>query len=89
MTVEGLASENGELHPLQKAWIEYAAFQCGFCTPGKLMAAKALLSENPAPTEEEIKRALEGNICRCTGYVPMVEAINDVSRQLQAKEITI
>lgn len=89
MTVEGLAGKNGELHPLQQAFIDRAAFQCGFCTPGKLMAARALLGENAAPTDEQIKRAFEGNICRCTGYVPMVEAVKDVSKKLQAKEIKL
>ena len=74
MTVEGLAS-GGELHPLQKAFIEHGAVQCGYCTPGMLMSAKALLDRNPHPTEEEVKEAISGNICRCTGYVKIVEAI--------------
>lgn len=77
-TVEGLA-ENGELTKLQRAFIEKAAFQCGFCTPGFLMAATALLEENPRPTREEIVSWLEGNICRCTGYAPIVEAILSAS----------
>jgi len=74
LTVEGLAS-GGELHPLQKAFIEHGAVQCGYCTPGMLMSAKALLDRNPHPTEEEVKEAISGNICRCTGYVKIVEAI--------------
>jgi aerobic-type carbon monoxide dehydrogenase small subunit (CoxS/CutS family) len=74
MTVEGLAS-GGELHPLQKAFIEHGAVQCGYCTPGMLMSAKALLDRAPRPTEEEIKEAISGNLCRCTGYTKIVEAI--------------
>lgn len=74
LTVEGLAS-GGELHPLQKAFIEHGAVQCGYCTPGMLMSAKALLDRTPHPTEEEVKEAISGNICRCTGYVKIVEAI--------------
>ena len=81
-TVEGLAKD-GELHPLQEAFIEHGAFQCGFCTPGKLMSAKALLDENPNVTEEEIRRDMEGNICRCTGYVKIIEAIKAVAQELQ------
>ena len=73
-TVEGLA-RNGELSPIQQAFIDHAAFQCGFCTPGMLMAATALLEENPAPSREEVVRALEGNLCRCTGYAPIVDAV--------------
>ena len=74
LTVEGL-EHNGELDSLQKAFLECDAIQCGFCTPGMLMAAKALLLKNPSPTEEEIKKALAGNICRCTGYAPIVKAV--------------
>lgn len=77
LTVEGLAKDNN-LHPLQQAFIEHVAFQCGFCTPGKLMSAKALLDENPHPTEEELRRDMEGNLCRCTGYKKYIEAIMDV-----------
>jgi carbon-monoxide dehydrogenase small subunit len=73
-TVEGLGPD-GELSPLQQAFGEHHALQCGYCTPGMLMSAKALLDENPEPTEAEIRRAIQGNICRCTGYVNIVEAI--------------
>ncbi len=73
-TVEGLAP-NGELHPLQQAFSSFHALQCGYCTPGMLMSAKHLLDNNPEPTDGEIKRAIQGNICRCTGYVNIVEAI--------------
>lgn len=74
ITVEGLAA--GErLHPLQESFIEHGAFQCGFCTPGMLMISKALLNENPNPTEEEVRTYISGNLCRCTGYVKIVEAI--------------
>jgi aerobic-type carbon monoxide dehydrogenase small subunit (CoxS/CutS family) len=77
LTIEGLGSEEN-LHPLQQAFIEYFAVQCGFCTPGMILAAKALLDENPNATEEEIREGLHGNICRCTGYVKIVEAIEAV-----------
>jgi carbon-monoxide dehydrogenase small subunit len=80
MTVEGLAS-GGELHPLQKSFIEHGAVQCGYCTPGMLMSAKALLDRIPHPTEEEIKEAISGNLCRCTGYAKIVEAIKAVSAE--------
>jgi carbon-monoxide dehydrogenase small subunit len=73
-TIEGLA-KNGKLHPLQQAFIEYGGFQCGICTPGQIMAAKALLDENPKPTEEEVKDWMSGNLCRCTGYYKILEAI--------------
>ncbi len=73
-TIEGL-SNNGDLHPLQDAFVKYSAIQCGFCTPGMILSAKALLDKNPNPTEDEIRTALAGNICRCTGYVKPMEAI--------------
>lgn len=84
-TVEGLAV-GGQLSPLQAAFIDHAAFQCGFCTPGMLMAATALLAENPAPSREDIVRGLDGNLCRCTGYAPIVEAILAVTRDGAASE---
>jgi aerobic-type carbon monoxide dehydrogenase small subunit (CoxS/CutS family) len=74
-TIEGVASRGGELDPLQKAFVEEGAVQCGFCTPGMIMSAKALLDETEKPTEDEIKGAIAGNLCRCTGYVKIVEAI--------------
>ncbi len=73
-TVEGLAAD-GELDPLQQAFSAHHALQCGYCTPGMLMSAKALLEQNPHPSEDEIRKAIQGNICRCTGYVNIVEAI--------------
>jgi carbon-monoxide dehydrogenase small subunit len=78
ITVEGI-EEQGELHRLQKAFIEHGAVQCGFCTPGMLLSAKALLDENPNPTEEEIKTAISGNLCRCTGYKKIIEAVKDAA----------
>ena len=73
-TIEGLAPM-GELHSVQKAFVEYGAIQCGFCTPGMILTAKALLDENPNPTEQEARRAISGNVCRCTGYAKIVEAM--------------
>ena len=78
-TVENL-ERDGVLSRLQQAFLEHGAVQCGFCTPGMLMSAKALLDKTPHPTEEEIKTALEGNLCRCTGYIPIVEAVKAVLR---------
>ncbi len=80
VTIEGLVTEAG-LHPLQTAFIENAALQCGYCTPGMIMTAKALLDENPHPTEAEIKEGISGNLCRCTGYKKIIEAIQSVADQ--------
>ena len=78
LTIEGLAKE-GKLDPLQDAFVQYGAIQCGFCSPGMIMASRALLDKNPHPTEDEIKRALSGNFCRCTGYVKIIEAVRQAS----------
>ena len=75
VTIEGMAKPSGELHPLQKAFVEHGAVQCGFCTPGMIMAAQALLKENLNPTEDEIRHAIAGNFCRCTGYVQIIKAV--------------
>ena len=75
MTIEGLAEGGGKLHPIQEAFVNYGAVQCGFCTPGMIMATKVVLEENPNPSEEEIKKALAGHLCRCTGYVQIIEAV--------------
>ena len=80
VTVEGLGTPEN-LHPLQRAFMEHGAVHCGFCTPGVLLTAKALLDENPNPTEEEVKNAIAGNLCRCTGYVPIVRAILEAARE--------
>ena len=82
VTIEGL-SETGELDILQKAFVEEIAIQCGFCTTGMIMSAKALLLKNPTPTEEEIRVALSGNICRCSGYVQIVRAVDRAARELR------
>jgi carbon-monoxide dehydrogenase small subunit len=80
LTVEGLAPDGAELHPLQRAFHERHALQCGFCTPGFLLAAEALLRERPDPSERDVREALAGNLCRCTGYEGIVEAVLDVAR---------
>jgi carbon-monoxide dehydrogenase small subunit len=81
-TVEGL-STGGSLHPLQEAFMELGAPQCGFCTPGMLMAAAGLLSENPDPTREEVREAISGNICRCSGYVKVVDAVIAAAKSIR------
>lgn len=81
-TVEGMV-EGGKLHPLQEKFIEHAALQCGICTPGFLVAAKALLDRNPNPTEEEIRYALAGNLCRCTGYDKIVRAVQAAAKDMR------
>ena len=81
-TVEGLAAE-GVLHPIQQAYLDEAAVQCGFCTPGFVMATKALLAENPDPDEDEIRDYLRGNLCRCTGYVNIVKAVQTAAERMR------
>jgi carbon-monoxide dehydrogenase small subunit len=81
-TIEGLAAPDGELHPLQRAFLDQGGVQCGFCTPGMLISAKALLDENPSPSEEEIRLALSGNLCRCTGYSGIVRAVQSAAGEL-------
>ena len=80
-TIEGMAGE--ELHPLQRQFIEHAALQCGFCTPGILVAAKALLERNPDPTDTEIRYWLAGNLCRCTGYDKIIRAVQDAAAEMR------
>ncbi len=80
LTIEGLA-EGEELHPLQQAFVELGAVQCGFCTPGMVLAAKALLDRNPTPTEEQVKEGLSGNLCRCTGYTKIIDAVLAASKE--------
>ena len=74
LTIEGLATE-GKLHPLQQSFVDHGGIQCGFCAPGMIMSAKALLDRKPSPTEDEIRKAISGNLCRCTGYAKIVEAV--------------
>jgi carbon-monoxide dehydrogenase small subunit len=80
-TIEGLTDTQGNLHAIQRAFIEYGAIQCGFCTPGMVLSAKALLDENAKPTEEEIRHGIAGNLCRCTGYLQIIQAIKAASGQ--------
>lgn len=80
-TIEGLALD-GKLHPLQQAFVELGAIQCGFCSPGMIMSAKALLAENPHPTEAEVRAGIAGNLCRCTGYVKIVEAVLSAAQKM-------
>ena len=84
-TIEGMAGE--ELHPLQRQFIEHAALQCGFCTPGILVAAKALLERNPDPTDTEIRYWLAGNLCRCTGYVGIVQSVKKAAADLASQGV--
>ncbi|MBM3957356.1 MAG: (2Fe-2S)-binding protein, partial [Gemmatimonadetes bacterium] len=83
LTIEGMETA-GRLHPIQQAFIDRGAIQCGFCTPGMVMSAKALLDENPAPTELEIRQGMAGNLCRCTGYVKIIDAVQEAALHLRA-----
>jgi carbon-monoxide dehydrogenase small subunit len=85
LTIEGLSKLN-ILHPIQKAFVDYGAIQCGFCTPGMIMAAKALLDKNPEPTRGEVKLAVAGNLCRCTGYVKIIDAVLAASEAMRKGE---
>ncbi len=82
LTVEGLA-DGPRLHSLQEAFIKCGGFQCGFCTPGMLMSAKAFLDENPDPTDEDIRKGISGNLCRCTGYVKIIDSIREAARNMR------
>jgi len=82
-TIEGLESPGGELHPVQESFLDKGAVQCGFCTAGMVMTSKSFLDKNPDPTEPEIRQALSGNICRCTGYAKIVEAVADAAKKMQ------
>ena len=86
ITIEGLHVRQHKLSKIQQAFVDHGAIQCGFCTPGMIMSAKALLDSNPNPSDEEIREALQGNLCRCTGYVQIVEAVRRVARQLKGKQ---
>lgn len=87
VTIEGLQI-GPELHPVQQAFVQDGGAQCGYCTPGMLMMSKALLDENPNPTEEEIRYALSGNLCRCTGYAKIVQAVQDAAAMLRSKPVS-
>jgi len=80
VTIEGL-EKNGKLHPLQRSFMEHGASQCGYCSPGMILSGKALLGSNPNPSEAEVRRALSGNLCRCTGYLPIIEAVLSVAQE--------
>lgn len=82
-TVEGLVLQSGGLHPLQRSFVDHGAVQCGFCTPGMIMSAKALLDKNPNPSQQDVKVALAGNICRCTGYTQIVEAVLAAAEEMR------
>jgi carbon-monoxide dehydrogenase small subunit len=84
-TIEGLAKPSGELDPLQKSFVVHGGVQCGFCTPGMVMSAKGLLDENPDPTEDDIRHALAGNFCRCTGYVQIIDSVKAASHAYKAE----
>jgi carbon-monoxide dehydrogenase small subunit len=86
ITIEGIGTYE-KPHPLQQSFVEAGAVQCGFCTPGMILSAKALLDNNPNPTTEEIKRAIDGNLCRCTGYINIIKAIKIAAQRMRRKEV--
>ena len=86
VTIEGMAAPDGTLHPIQEAFVENGGIQCGFCSPGMILSAKALLDENPNAEEEEIKEAIAGNLCRCTGYVQIIDSIKSVGGHYKKEE---
>ena len=83
-TIEGMLGEGNALHPIQEAFVENGGVQCGFCTPGMIISAKAFLDETPDPSEEQIKRGISGNLCRCTGYVQIIDSIKKAAEELRA-----
>ncbi len=85
MTIEGVA-EGGKLHPVQQSFVEIGAIQCGFCTPGMVLTALAFLKDNPDPSDAQIRRAISGNLCRCTGYQKIVDAIKDAAKRMREKQ---
>ena len=88
-TIEGLADASGRLHPLQQAFLDHFAFQCGFCTPGMILAAKALLDEHAEPNDAEILAHMDGNLCRCTGYVPILKAIRQAATKAKSEKLEV
>lgn len=84
-TIEGLRNPDNKLSPLQQAFVDCGAIQCGFCTPGMIMSAKALLDSNPDPSEDEIREALSGNLCRCTGYIQILKAVKQAASQMKGR----
>ncbi|MBU0926319.1 MAG: (2Fe-2S)-binding protein [Spirochaetes bacterium] len=89
VTIEGMEGPGGELHPLQKAFMDAGAIQCGFCTPGMVMSAYALLLQNPEPSREEIRKALRGNLCRCTGYQQIIDAVELAAKIVREQAIPV
>ncbi len=85
-TIEGLLGKNHSLHPIQESFVENGGVQCGFCTPGMIMSAKALLDEVSEPSDEDIRRAISGNLCRCTGYVQIIDSIRKATKKVKANE---
>lgn len=85
-TIEGVAEESGKLHPLQQAFLDHFSFQCGFCTPGMILAAKAMLDDNSDVTDEEIVAHMNGNLCRCTGYLPILKAIRQAADEMRGRK---